>query len=144
MLRSKLQDEQLQALKSGDRVRLDTLRFILSHVKNKEIEKKDELNDEETVAVIKKIHRELQESIDAAEKAGRTELAEQSKKQMEIIAPYIPAEMNDEDLKKEIEKIIAANKELYEKSPKAIIGLCMKELRSKADGTRIMAILNSR
>jgi Asp-tRNA(Asn)/Glu-tRNA(Gln) amidotransferase B subunit len=46
-------------------------------------------------------------------------------------------------LKKEIENIIAANQEMYQKNPKTIIGICMKELRGKVDPARIMPILNS-
>ena len=54
MLGKKLQADQLAALKSGDKSKLDTLRFVLSRVKNKEIEKKDDLNDEEVIQILKK------------------------------------------------------------------------------------------
>lgn len=144
MLRSKLQQDQLQALKSGDRVRLDTLRFILSQVKNREIEKKGELNDEETIVVLQKFKRELNESLDAAQKAGRSELEKNDRVQLAIVSEYLPAEMSDEDLKSEVERIISENKEVYEKTPKAIIGVLMKELKSKAESSRILAALNSR
>jgi uncharacterized protein YqeY len=143
MLRSKLQDDQLRALKSGDRERLDTLRFILAQVKNKEIEKKAELNDEETIVVMQKFKRELNESIDAAQKAGRTELETQSRGQLAIVSEYLPAEMSDEELKKEIGRIISENKDVYDKNPKAIIGVVMKELKTKAESPRILQALNA-
>ncbi len=141
MLRQKLQDDQLKALKSGNKEVLEILRFAISKLKNLEIEKKTELNDEETVVVLKKVVRELNESKDAAVKAGRQDLIEQNEKQIAIIAPYLPKELSDEDLEKEIQTVLEKNKELFESNKKAIIGICMKELRSKADGTRIMKLL---
>lgn len=113
-------------------------------MKNREIEKKDELNDEETIAVLQKFKRELNESIDAAQKAARRELETQSRGQMTIVNEYLPAEMSDEDLKTQVDRIILDNKELYEKNPKAIIGILMKELKSKAESSRILAALNNR
>lgn len=144
MLRAKLQQDQLQALKNSDRVRLETLRFILSQVKNKEIEKKAELSDEETIATLQKFKRELNESLDAAQKAGRPELEAQCKDQLKIVGEYLPAELSDDELKSEVERIIGENKDLYDKNPKAIIGILMKELKTKAESSRILAVLNSR
>lgn len=81
MLRQKLQDDQLNALKTGNKEVLEILRFVIAKIKNQEIEKKTELTDEETVAVLKKVVRELNESKDAAVKAVRQDLIEQNEKQ---------------------------------------------------------------
>lgn len=141
MLRQKLQDDQLNALKSGNKEVLEILRFVIAKVKNQEIEKKEELNDEETLSVLKKVVRELNESKDASVKAGRKDLIDQNEKQIAVLSPYLPKELSDEELEKEIQAILDKNKELFESNKKAIIGICMKELRSKADGTRIMKLL---
>ncbi len=141
MLVKKIQDEQIKALKGGDKARLEILRYILAQIQNKEIDKKGELSDEDTVAVLKKIAKELKESLDASQKGQRADLAAEYQKQLEIVAEYLPAEISDEELKKEIAGIIAKNKELFAKNAKALIGICVKELRSKADPSRIMKIL---
>ena len=141
MLRQKLQEDQIAALKSGDKDRLSVLRFIIAQVQNKEIEKKGELTDEETVAVLKKVARELKESIEAFEKGGRPELVENNKKQLGIVSSYLPAEMPDEKLNAEIDKILAENKALVEQNPKAVIGIVMGQLKTKADPSRIMTAL---
>lgn len=141
MLKEKLQKDQLSALKSGDKSKLETLRYILAQIKNKEIDKKADLTDEEVVDILRKQSKELQESIDAFKKGNRPDLIEQSEKQKQIVASYLPVELSDETLAQEIKKIIDANKELYNKNPKAIIGICMKELKTKADSSRIMKVL---
>ena len=141
MLRQKLQDDQIAALKAGDKTRLNVLRFILAQIKNKEIDKKSELNDDETLVVLKKITKELKESIDAFEKGGRTELVEDNKKQLSVVFTYLPAEISDDELKAEIEKVIKENQSVFDNNQKAIIGICMKQLKSKADPGRIMKTL---
>jgi uncharacterized protein len=143
MLRQKLQEDQIHALKSGEKQKLEVLRYILAQIKNKEIDTRTELNDEEVVSLIRKQVKEMKESIDAFQKGGRNDLAADTQAKLDIAAVYLPAEMSDEDLKKEIENIIAANQEMYQKNPKTIIGICMKELRGKVDPARIMPILNS-
>jgi len=141
MLRQKLQDDQIAALKSGDKTRLNVLRFILAQIKNKEIDKKSDLNDEEVLVVLRKVIKELKESVEAFEKGERKELAEDSKKQLEIASVYLPAEISDSELKGEVEKVIKENQAVFDNNQKAIIGICMKSLKSKADPGRIMKIL---
>ncbi|MBI5127305.1 GatB/YqeY domain-containing protein [Candidatus Roizmanbacteria bacterium] len=143
MLRQKLQDDSLAALKTGDKEKLSVLRFIIAQIKNKEIDKKTDLNDEETLFVLKKFAKELNESIEAFTKGGRTDLVAENKKQLEIVSVYLPAEITDEELKKEVDKIVTENKQIYDQNPKAIIGICMKLLKSKADPQRIMKVLSA-
>lgn len=143
MLRQKLQDDSILALKAGDKTKLNVLRFIIAQVKNKEIDKQSELNDEETMVVLRKVIKELKESVEAFEKGGRIELLEDSKKQLEIALVYLPAEIGDDELKKEIERVIKENQAVFDNNQKVIIGLCMKELKSKADPGRIMKTLQT-
>lgn len=143
MLRQKLQDDQIAALKAGNKTKLGVLRFILAQIKNKEIDKKSELNDDETLVVIKKVTKELKESIEAFEKGGRKDLSDDSKKQLEIVSVYLPAEISDEELKNEIGKIIKENQTIFDNNQKTIIGICMKQLKLKADPGRIMKVLSS-
>ncbi len=144
MLRKKLQEDQLTALKGKDSKRLAVLRFVIAQIKNKEIEKKEELSEEEVVATLQKFKKELQETIDAAEKGGRTELIAENKEQLEIVASYLPKELSDEELEKEIDRLIAENQEVIKANPKAIIGVVMKELRTKASPSRIMQVLQNK
>lgn len=141
MLVIQLQTEQIQALKLGDAKRLSVLRYILAQIKNKEIEKKAVPSDEEVMAILRKIAKELKESIDAFEKAERAELVEKNKYELGVVMSYLPAQISDEELEVEIKKVVEENKELYAKNAKAIIGIAIKKLKDKADPGRIMATL---
>ncbi len=143
MIKQKLQQDQFTAMKSADKDKVTVLRYILAQIQNKEIEKKADLTDEETVVVLRKFVKELNESIDAFTKGNRNDLVAGTKKQLEIITPYLPAEISDEELKKEIQKVVDQNKEIQQNNPKALMGICVKALKSKAEPGRIIKILQS-
>lgn len=143
MIRDKLQTDVIAALKSKDEFKTSSLRLILSQIKNKEIDKKANLTDEETIGVIRKIAKEIKESIIAFEKGGRQDLLDKAKKELALVTSYLPAELSDEELTIEIKKLIETNTDLIAKNPKSIIGICMGKLKNKADGARIMRILSS-
>ena len=141
MLYEQLQAEQITALKSKDTLKLQTIRGIIAQIKNKEIEKKAPLSDEEVLGVIKKTKKELLESIESFTKGGRTDLLDESQKQLVIVSAYLPPELTDEELEKAVKDLVANNADAIAKNPKAIIGICMKELRNKAESSRILAAL---
>jgi uncharacterized protein YqeY len=141
MLRQQLQTDQLAALKSGDKLTLNVLRYIVAQLKYKEIEKKSELNDEEVVATLRKQMKELQEAIDSAKKANREDLIKENEEQIEVIKRYMPAEISDEEIEAEIKKLVESNKPAIEKNAKAIIGIAMGALKAKADPSRIQSAL---
>jgi len=141
MLLDQLQKDQIIALKSKEQERLDTLRFLLAQIKNKEIEKRTTLTDSEVLSVIQKFALELHESIQAFEKAERNDLVEKSKTQLSHIQKYLPAELTDEELEKKIKTLFEEHSaELVEK-PKMFIGICMKALKNQASGNRILTEL---
>lgn len=147
MLRQKIVNDQIQALKEKNQEKLDFLRYILAQIKNKEIDKNPpaggELSDEETLTVLHKVAKELNESIEAFKKGSREDLVTASQKQLTIVKTYLPPEITDEELRKLIKEIIDKNQELYQKNAKAIIGVCMRELKNKADPSRIMRALST-
>lgn len=128
-------------MKAKDILKLQTVREIISKIKNKEIDKGSPLVDEEVLEVIKKIKKEILESIESFEKGGRADLVEETKKQLVIITSYLPAEISDDELKAQVASLLEKNKDAIAKNPKASIGICMKELRSKADSARILSAL---
>ena len=143
MLRKKLVADQIQSLKSRNPEKLSILRYILAQIKNKEIDKKSDLNDEEVIFVLRKIAKELNESIEAFTKGKREDLVLTSQNQLRIVTTYLSEELSDDQLKKEIEKIISENQDVYKQNPKAIIGVCIGKLKNQADSSRIVKLLHS-
>lgn len=143
MIKDTLKANRLTAMKAGNTKEVETIQYILAQIQNKEIEKRGELSEEEVVTILRRIIKEIKDSLIAAEKGNRTAVQAQYTEELNLITPYLPSEMSDEDLKKEIRQIIKNNQELYQKNPQAVTGICVKELRSKADPGRIVGILRS-
>lgn len=139
MLGAKIQENLIAALKEKKAEELSVLRFLQAAIKNVEIEKKAPLSDDEIISIIRKQIKELNDAKLMFEKGGRADLASQNANQIAILTTYLPVEMSDEDLKKEIDRIISANKETYDKNPKIVMGMCMKELRANVSPQRIAA-----
>lgn len=143
MLLDKLQAHQIEALKKRDTVKLETLRYILSQIKNREIEKQASLTDEEVLEVLKKHVKNLHESIAAFKRGNRADLASQSEAQLDIVSSYLPPEISDEDLAKEVQNIYEKNKVLANENPQALIGVSVKALKDKASPQRIIKTLQA-
>ncbi len=144
MLRAKLQADQLTALKSGNRDLLEVLRFVIARIKSREIDAKQELNDDEVLQIIKKYMRELDEAITSARQANRPDLIEKNEKEKLLIEPYVPAQLSDDELERAVDEVIATNKAAAEANPKALLGICVRELKSRADSSRIVALVNKK
>lgn len=136
-----IQEKLIKAIKGKDKETIESLRFLMAKIKNLEIEKRTEVGDNEIIILIRRLIKELQESIAAFEKGHREDLKNQSLKQKEIFSQFLPPEISDEQLEIEIKKIIENHSSLFQNNQKAIIGIVMKELRGKAESQRIMTIL---
>ena len=97
-----------EAMKARDQLRIDTLRSTLSAFTYKRTEVgKEDLTDEEELAVIQKQVKQRNDSISEYTKAGRTELMEKETKEREILMAYLPAQKSEEDVREAVRKIIA-------------------------------------
>jgi len=143
MLKDKIQQDQIMALKSANTETLSLLRFLLSEIKNWEISTQRESTDEEIVTIIRKQVKKLEEAAVMFDRGGRKDMALDNRKQVKILSDYLPSEIADEELIRKIKQIIVENAELYKKNPKAIIGIVVGRLKSEASPSRIMTILNS-
>ena len=143
MLKNQLKNDLLYALKEKNEKKVSILRFVLSRIQKEEIDKQKELTDEETLLILQKIKQELEEAKEAAIKAKREDLKSKTNEELNIILPYLPKSLSDEELKQEIKKIIEENKDLWQKNPKSLIGICVKALKTKAEAKRIIEVINS-
>jgi len=105
MIKDKIKQDQVTALKNSDPARVNILRYILSKIQIQEINAQKDLTEDEAMNVLRKIAKELRESLDAAEKANRAELIKQAKSELEIVSSYLPKELSDEELKKEVARV---------------------------------------
>jgi uncharacterized protein YqeY len=111
MLRDEINNALKDAMKARDERRVSTLRLVNSALKNADIEargqSKGPLGDDELLALLAKMIKQRQESIDLYEKGGRAELAQQERDEIAIIAAYLPKQMSDAEVRTAITQAIA-------------------------------------
>jgi len=140
-LKEKLVINMKEALKKGDKVRLDTLRLILAEIKNKQIEKKtDNLEEAEIVALLRKEIKKRKESLEYFEKAQRKDLIEKTKKEIAVIESFLPPQLTEEEIRQIVEKIIQKEGKL---SFGEIMRATMNELQGRADGKKVAQIVRN-
>ncbi|MEK9175280.1 MAG: GatB/YqeY domain-containing protein [Patescibacteria group bacterium] len=143
-LKQKIAEDQKNALKTGDAIRLSTLRLLSAAISNKEIElrKKDiGLSDEEILDVIGAEARKRKDSIVEYTKANRQDMAEKETAELAILQNYLPPEISDEDLLRIVKGGIREAGATSEKEFGKVMKAVMPLLKSKASGDRVSAVL---
>ena len=102
----KIQADMYEAMKSGEKVKANTLRSVLSKLKDKQIEKREPLSKEEEIKILQTLVKQRKESIDLYEKGGRNELVDIEKQEMSIINSYLPKMMSEHDINVIVKNVI--------------------------------------
>lgn len=135
------------ALRAHDEVKLRTLRSLVTMMTNEAVAKKrkptDFLTDEEAVIVIKRAANQRKDSIEQFEKASRNDLSEPEKAELAIIETYLPSMMSHEEIMT-IAKAKMAELGISSKTDAGkFTGTLMKDLKGKADGGDVKAVVDS-
>lgn len=142
-----LKKEIPDALRAHDEVRLRTLRSLVTAMTNEVVAKKrkpDEfLNDEEAAAVLKRAANQRKDSIEQFEKGGRHDLTEPEKAELSIIESYLPAQMSREEIEQVVKAKMAETGVTSKAEAGKFTGMLMKELKGKADGGDVKAVVDS-
>ena len=135
------------ALRARDEVRLRTLRSLVTAMTNEVVAQKrkpDEfLTDDEAIVVVKRAANQRKDSIEQFEKASRNDLAEPEKAELAILESYLPSQMSSEEIMV-IAKAKMAELNISSKADAGkFTGALMKELKGKADGGEVKAVVDS-
>jgi uncharacterized protein YqeY len=145
MLTDKIFSDYKEAMKARDSLRASVLSFLRADMLNAAVsKKKDALDDSECVAVIRKQIKTRQDSIEQFQKGNRLDLAEKEAKELEILKPYLPAELPSQELNKIIEEVVSASGAQGIKD----MGKVMKEVSlrvgQQADGRVVSELVKAR
>lgn len=145
MLYEKISNDMKIAMKNQDKDTLSTLRMLKSAIDALRIDKKLEtVTDEIVIDACSKQVKTHKESIDMFEKAGRDDLVNGLKKEIELLQSYMPEQLSDEELEKEIDRIF----DVVKPTSRNDMGMLMKEanlsLKGKADFKKVSEIIQSK
>jgi uncharacterized protein YqeY len=133
-LQQRLDDDLKGAMKSSNTLKTSVLRMVKAAIKNKQVEKRKELSDEEIISVISMLSKQRRESIDLFLKGGREDLAEKEKKELSILQSYLPSQLTPEELDRLIREAIEESSAEGVKNMGKVMRLLMPRVKGAADG----------
>lgn len=138
----RIQEDLKEAVKSRDKARVSALRMLISALKNAELDEREALTEEQELAVLGSYARKCRESIGEFEKAGREDLLEASRTELEIVMAYLPKQLDESEIEAAAARIIEQTGASGPRDTGRVMGLMMKELRGKADGTVVKKVVS--
>ena len=130
----KIKQDMYQAMKAKNKVKASILRSLLASLKKKRIEDKNILSEEIFYFVVKKMAKQLKESMEVYYQAGRKELAEKEKSELKIIQNYLPEQLSEEQTSELIKTIITQISAKSISDMGKVMSLVMQKSGGKVDG----------
>lgn len=141
MLKEKLQADSKSALLGRDSEKLEIIRFILSEVKNKEIEKRSDLTDDEVLSVISTLQKRSLDSVSQFSAGGRQDLVEHEQKYLEVYKSYLPEALTEEEIRDMVKEAISAVGGTSISDMGKVMGHLAPLTKNKADGSLVSSIV---
>ncbi|MDJ0717747.1 MAG: GatB/YqeY domain-containing protein [Prochloraceae cyanobacterium] len=147
-LKERISEDIKSAMKAKDKIRLETVRSIKKAVLEKEVDLrpsgKENLTEEQEIELLARLAKQRRESIEQYQQGGREDLAQKEAAELVIIETYLPKQLSEEEINTIIDKIISSVGATSPKDLGKVMGVAMKELKGKADGKKIQALVKSK
>jgi len=144
MITEEIKTQIVEAMKSGDKLKVSTLKLLSSALHNAQIKKQEDLSNEEELEVVKREAKMRKDAIEAYDKAGASERAEKEKNELAILQIYLPEEIADDDIKKIVDKVVASTGATSMKDMGKVIGKVMGKCKGQADGKKVSEIVRAK
>ncbi len=142
MLRQTIQDDIKTAMKAQEKDRLLALRNLWSAVRNKEIDVKRDLQDDEIIAIINSLAKQRRDSIDQFKKGQREDLVVKEEKDLLVLQAYLPQQLSVEELAKIVKETITEISAAGPVNVGAVMKAIMPKVKGRADGKVVSQVVN--
>lgn len=139
-LKQQLMDDMKSAMKSGNKQELDAIRFVIAKIKNTEIDS-GEMDDKQIEQLIAKQIKEMKEVLADYDKAGRSDLADKDRANIEVLKKYLPEPLSEAEIDALVEKVVSENPGAH---MGMVIGLVTKQAAGRADGGMVAQKVKAR
>ena len=143
-IRERLTEDLKAAMRAKAKLRLSTIRMMRSEILYKDKEHGQETGEEDILKVLLSMVKKGEEAAEQFVKGGREELASKEREEIRIIQEYLPAQMDDEELRQAVQEAIAETGASSLKEMGKVMGLLTKQLAGRATGARISQVVKER
>ncbi|WP_367065312.1 GatB/YqeY domain-containing protein [Oryzisolibacter sp. LB2S] len=142
-LKDQITEDMKTAMRAKDSARLGTIRLLQAAMKQKEVDERITLDDAAIVAIVDKLIKQRKDSIAAFEGAGRQDLADKEKAELDVLKAYLPERMSESEILDAVKAIVA---EVGAKGPGdmgKVMGVVKTRLAGKADMGQVSAAVKA-
>lgn len=143
-LKQLITDDMKLAMKAQDKPALKAIRMILGAIKQKEIDERIDLDDNQVMAVIQKMVKQRKDSISQFSDAGRTDLVEVEEAELTIINNYMPKQLGEDEIEAAVVKAISDTGADSMKDMGKLMGILKSQLDGKADMGQVSQLIKSK
>ena len=147
-LKDRISDDIKTAMKAKDKVRLETVRSIKKVILDRETlvrpNGQDALTPDQELEVLTQLAKQRKDSIEQYQKANRDDLAAQEAQELAIIEEYLPPQLSEGEVEAVIDALIAQTGASSPKDMGKVMGPAMQQLKGKADGVKVQALVKSK
>lgn len=140
-LKEKLMDDLKEAMKNKEQVKKSVVTLIRSAIKQKEVDERIELSDDDILTVISKQVKQRKDALEDFKKGGREDLIAQTQEEIAILSSYLPPQLSDEELESIIKEVIEKVGASSMKDMGKIMGMANPIVKGRADGKRMNEIV---
>ncbi|WP_295584631.1 GatB/YqeY domain-containing protein [uncultured Lamprocystis sp.] len=144
MLKAQIQSDMKTAMKAGDKVRLGVIRLILAAVKQREVDERIELDDAQVLAVLDKMVKQRRDSIEQFGAAGRQDLVDVERFEVEVIQGYLPAALSEAELTALVESAVTASGAAAMSDMGKVMAVLRPQVQGRADMGAVSAMVKRR
>ncbi|WP_161878852.1 GatB/YqeY domain-containing protein [Alkalibacterium sp. MB6] len=138
---NELNQDMITAMKAKDKERLSTIRMLKSALQTEQINKGDELTEEEELTVLAREKKQRVESLSEFKSAGRKDLIDKLDKEISIVDHYLPEQLSEDEIRKIVQDAIAQTQASSMKDMGKVMGALMPKTKGKADGALVSSIV---
>ena len=142
-LKEKITEDMKAAMRAKESDKLATIRLLTAAIKQREVDERIELSDEQVLAVIEKMIKQRKDSVTQFEAGGRQDLADIEKAEMVVLSAYMPAQLSDAEVQAEVQAAIAQVGAAGPQDMGKVMGVLKGKLAGRADMTAVSAMVKA-
>lgn len=143
-LKDQLKDQQKLAMLAKDKARLGAIRLLMAEIKQREVDTRVELNDQDILAVVTKMVKQRRDSISQFEAAGRQELADKESAEIVVLQEFLPQQLTAAEIAALIEQAIAESGAAVMADMGKVMAVLKPKIQGRADVGAVSAQVKTR
>ncbi len=142
-LKERITEDMKAAMRAREAQRLGAIRMLMAAIKQKEVDERIELDDAAVIGIVDKLIKQRKDSIEAFEKAGRQDLADNEAAEIAVLQAYLPARLSREEIAEQVKAIVAETGAKGPGDMGKVMGAAKAKLAGKADMGQVSAAVKA-